>query len=188
MVVKANKSTRACNTMAEFMHAQNKLENYKEEAAKYYSTSAEQGCIIGTHWMGVFYQEGFGVARNLNKSIELLKKAARAGNGQSAFQLFLIYSKEDEVKDNKIAYKYLAKAVENGVTYFEQMNSFFKDNQDELAPVFVASRNLPSTVDVNNKKEIENLHDAYVNELQMTFNSALSKDRLYLRPAGFLTD
>ena len=128
------------------------------------------------------------MARNLNKSIEFLKKSARAGNGQSAFQLFLIYSKENEVKDNKLAYKYLAKAVESGVTYFEQMNSFFKDNQDELAPVFIASRNLPSTIDVNNKKEIENLHDAYLNEMQMTFNSALSKDRLYLRPAGFMTD
>ena len=187
-IIQANKSTRACNTMAEFMHAQNKLENHKEQAAKYYLMSAEQGCIIGTHWMGVFYQEGFGVARNLTKAIELLKKAARAGNGQSCFQLFLVYSREDEVKDNKLAYKYLTKAVETGVTYFDQMNKFFKENQDELAPVFIQNRNLPVTVDSQNKKEIENLHDAYVNEMQTTFHSALSKDRLYLRPAGFMTD
>jgi TPR repeat protein len=30
--------------------------------------------------MGVFYQEGFGVSRNLEKSIELLKKASKMGN------------------------------------------------------------------------------------------------------------
>ena len=150
--------------------------------------SAEQGCFIGTHWMGVFYQEGFGVAKNITKSIELLKKSAKAGNGQSSFQLFVVYSREEGVKDNKVAYRYLTKAVESGVTYFDQMNSFFKEHQDELTPVFIKSRNLPSSVDSSSKKEIENLHDAYVNELQTTFNSALSKDRLYLRPAGFITD
>lgn len=90
--------------------------------------SAEQGCFIGTHWMGVFYQEGFGVSRNIKKSIELLKKSAKAGNGQSSFQLYNLYSREKEVKDNKIAYKYLTKAVESGVTYFDQMNSFFKEH------------------------------------------------------------
>mmetsp|Transcript_11751 Transcript_11751/g.8192 ORF Transcript_11751/g.8192 Transcript_11751/m.8192 type:complete len:129 (-) Transcript_11751:757-1143(-) len=127
--------------------------------------SAEQGCFIGTHWMGVFYQEGFGVAKNIPKSIELLKKSAKAGNGQSCFQLYLVYSKEEEVRDNKIAYKYLIKAVESGVTYFDQMNLFFKEHQKELTPVFIECRNLPSSVDSSGDKEIQNLHDAYVNEL-----------------------
>jgi TPR repeat protein len=48
-------SARAYNTLAEFAHAQNKKEGYKEEAAKYYNKSAELGCLIGIHWMGVFY-------------------------------------------------------------------------------------------------------------------------------------
>lgn len=65
---KAN-SSRAYNTLAEFAHAQNKKDGYKEEAAKYYNKSQELGCLIGTHWMGVFYQEGFGVSKNLDKSI-----------------------------------------------------------------------------------------------------------------------
>ena len=73
-------SARAFNTLAEFAHAQNKKEGYKEEAAKFYNKSAELGCLIGTHWMGVFYQEGFGVSRNLDKAIELLGKAAKMGN------------------------------------------------------------------------------------------------------------
>lgn len=35
---------------------------------------------------------------------------------------------------------------------------------------------------------MENLHDAYLNELQEQFSSKLSKDRMYYRPAGFVTD
>jgi len=43
--------------------------------------SSEQGDIIGTHWMGVFYHEGWGVAKNIEKAINFLTKAADAGNG-----------------------------------------------------------------------------------------------------------
>lgn len=54
-------------------------------AAKYYLHSAEKGDIIGCHWMGVFYDEGFGVNKNLEKSIDFLKTSAEAGNGHSMF-------------------------------------------------------------------------------------------------------
>lgn len=30
------------------------------------------------------------------------------------------------------------------------------------------------------------MHEAYVNELKAGFSSALGKDKLYMRPAGFL--
>ena len=43
-------------------------------------------------------------------------------------------------------------------------------------------------VDKDNRKEIENIHDAYVNELKVNFSQALNRDRLYHRPAGFLQD
>ena len=67
-----NRCSRACNTIAEFAHAQSRDESNKEKAARYYKMSAEQGCLIGKHWMGVFYMEGFGVAQNLDKAEELL--------------------------------------------------------------------------------------------------------------------
>jgi TPR repeat protein len=35
-------------------------------------TSAEQGDIVGTHWIGVFYHEGFGVVRNVEKAVSYL--------------------------------------------------------------------------------------------------------------------
>jgi hypothetical protein len=34
--------------------------------------SAEKGDIIGCHWMGVFYDEGFGVNKNLEKAVSFL--------------------------------------------------------------------------------------------------------------------
>ena len=76
-----NKCSRACNTIAEFAHAQTADETNKEKAARYYMMSAAQGCLVGTHWVGVFYMEGFGVSRNLDKAEESLLKAARMGNG-----------------------------------------------------------------------------------------------------------
>ena len=58
--------------------------------------AADQGCLVGTHWMGVFYMEGFGVTENLDKAEGMLIKAAKMGNGQSNFQLFLLYSGNEE--------------------------------------------------------------------------------------------
>ena len=43
IIVDKTKSARACNTLAEFYHPQDKLPNYKELSAKYYQMSAEQG-------------------------------------------------------------------------------------------------------------------------------------------------
>jgi hypothetical protein len=39
-------------------------------------------------------------------------------------------------KDLVKAYKFLNKAMVLGVTNFEQMNTFFRDNYDLLSPVF----------------------------------------------------
>lgn len=78
--------------MAEFSYAQDKLPNHKEEAAKLYSKSAEQGDQLGIHWMGIFYHMGYGVARNVEKAIEFLTKSAKTGNAQSAYELYVIYS------------------------------------------------------------------------------------------------
>ena len=47
--------------------------------------------------------------------------------------------KKDVVK----AYRYLNKAMTLGVTNFEQMNAYFRDNFDVLAPVFGEIRKPP---------------------------------------------
>lgn len=161
-------------------------------AAKYYLTSAESGDIIGIHWIGVFYHEGFGVNKNVNKAIEYLTKAADAGNGQSMYQLFLIYSGKDgqdaSLMNPAKAYEYLMSGIFNGVTFFDDAVKYFNDYYQVLAPIYVSSKNLPIEVNAETEKDIKNMHQAYIAELKVNFSSALGKDRMYHRPCGFIND
>lgn len=123
-------------------------------------TSSEQGDVIGTHWMGVFYHEGFGLNKNLDKAIEYLTKAADAGNGQSMYQLYLIYSGKGDAsaKNPEKAYEYLMRAIHNGVTYFDEAVSFFVENYAVLAPIYVKSKNLSIELNAESEKDIKNMH------------------------------
>jgi hypothetical protein len=76
----------------------------------------------------------------------------------------------------------------NGVSQFYLLHQLFKEHQDELTPVFLANKPPSSLVDKDDKTQILNLHEAYVNEIGTTFSAALSKDRLYKRPVGFLEE
>jgi hypothetical protein len=89
-------------------------------------------------------------------------------------------------KNTVKAYRYLNKAVLLGVTNFEAMNNYFRENYDVLSGVFAEIRKPPA--EMNSRKEMENLHDAYLNELKEQFSAKLGKDRMYYRPAGFVTD
>jgi TPR repeat protein len=56
--------------------------------------------------------EGFGVSQNLDKAEELLLQAAKAGNGQSAYQLFIMYSSFPTKKNTIKAYRMMNKSVQ----------------------------------------------------------------------------
>ena len=88
-IVAANKSPRAANTLAELLHASASGQTAKSSpeaaaaaaekkvlAAKYYMISAEQGDVVGSHWTGVFFMEGFGCNINYDKAIANLTAAA----------------------------------------------------------------------------------------------------------------
>lgn len=151
--------------------------------------SADQGCQIGIHWMGVFYHLAFGVPKNLAKAVEYLTKSAKKGNGQSCYQLAVLYSNEEgEYLDYKKAYAYFEKALLNGVSLFDDFHGLFRANFDELAPIFLATKKPTTMIDKNNREEVTKLHEAYVNEIRTAFSSALGKDRLYKRPVGFMQD
>ena len=144
------------------------------------------------HWMGVFYHEGFGVAKDINKALSYLKRAAEGGNGQSWFQLYVIHcgkeGQDQSLKDATKAYDYLMQAVIRGVTYWDECISFFKANFSELAPAFVKSKSLSIEVNDNTKEDILKMHDAFIGELRNQFSNALQKDRLYHRPCGHIND
>jgi hypothetical protein len=88
----------------------------------------------------------------------------------------------------ELAYSYLIKAITVGVTFFDEAISFFKENYDVLAPIYVKNKSLPVEVKEETTQDILNMHQAYIGELKVGFSSALSKDRLYHRPCGFIND
>ena len=93
--------------------------------------SADQGCQVGIHWMGVFYHLGFGVTKNLEKAVGYLVRSAKLGNGQSCYQLSQLYSHEEgEFRDMKKAYYYFEKALLNGLSLFDDFHALFKANFD----------------------------------------------------------
>lgn len=96
------------------------------------------------HWLGVYYMEGFGVSQNLDLSEKLLLKASKEGNGQSSYQLFIMYSTIPTKKNTIKAYKFLNKSINLGVTHFEEQDKFFKANYDVLKPIFVEIRKPPA--------------------------------------------
>jgi TPR repeat protein len=163
--VGTTKSCRACCTLGEFCAAQPDIDGNKERACMYYAQAAEQGDVVGNHWMGIYYMEGFGVKKDLNKAEAHLLKAHKAGNGQSSFQLFLLFSNTIK-KDVKKAYLFLHKAVQLGVNYFEQMTKYFKDNYDVLAPVYSEIKKHEAGL---TRAQVENLHEADLKELQESF-------------------
>lgn len=155
--------------------------------------SAEQGDVVGMHWMGVFYHEGFGVNKNIEKAVEFLTKAAEVGNCQSMYQLHIIKSgndgQDDNFRDVEASYNWLLKGIQNGATFFDELLKYFKTHFDILAPVFLTQKKLDMDCrDEKQKKDILNMHDAQILEMKNDFSTSLGKDRLYHKPCGFLND
>ena len=88
----------------------------------------------------------------------------------------------------EVAYSYLMKALKFGVTNYDAANAYFRKYYDVLAPLFVKTSKLPVEVCDDTKPEILNMHEAFVNEIKNDFSTALGKDRLYHKPAGFIND
>lgn len=182
-IIDTSKSARACNVMAEINHATASSNKASQEitnketgeikaalAAKYYMLSAEQGDIVGMHWIGVFYHDGFGVSKDTGKAKGFLEKAAALGNCQSMYQLYMICSgnegEEDDFKDVPAAYNWLLKAISNGATFFDDAIKYFKTHFDELAPIFLKQKKLDIDADDETKKnDILNMHQAGITEM-----------------------
>jgi len=57
-----------------------------------------------------------------------------------------------------------------GVSFYDQFHALFKENQDELGPIFLEKKHPNTPIDRSNKQEVLNLHEAYVNEMKSTFS------------------
>ena len=86
------------------------------------------------------------------------------------------------------AYQQLFKAVNRGVTYFDELHAYFKDNLAALGEAFCTIRAPPATVNRTDLTQLQNLHEAMINDMKTGFMAALGKDRMYKRECGAVTD
>jgi hypothetical protein len=189
-VMKSNKENkaRAATTLAEFYLAQNAVEGNASKAFDHYKMAADQGCLVGLHWTGSCYRYEHGTLKNVSASIPYFEKAAKLGNIQSNYELFLIHSGEfPEHKDVKKAYKHVRIAVESGVTAFDKYQEFFKNNVEELGETFIKQQSI-TDLDASKTEALVNLHNGYIQELGKRFTKAYENDKLYARASSFLQD
>lgn len=69
--------------------------------------------------------------------------------------MYLIHSgkegQEDDKKNPVVAYGHLMNALMNGITYFDELIQYFKDNYDVLAPEYIKQKKLPIEIKAETK-------------------------------------
>jgi hypothetical protein len=53
---------------------------------------------------------------------------------------------------------------------FDDFHKYFVEHYDLLKDIFIESKQPSTMVDRNNKQEVVNLHEAYINELKNSFS------------------
>ncbi|SOV20875.1 ubiquitin-protein ligase, putative [Plasmodium sp. DRC-Itaito] len=89
---------------------------YKEEknfkqAFKYINEASKKNNLLALKELGIIYLYGYGVQKDINKSIENFSKAAEAGDVESKCYLGYIYYFIDGYKDLELSLKYLIEAA-----------------------------------------------------------------------------
>lgn len=186
-VIEKKDSTRALTTLAEFLLNQRKEPKAVSRGFELYKKAADLGDLIAGYWVGVLYHRGQGTEKDVKTAIGYLEKSRESGNCQADYELFDIYAREEGFEDLPKAYNYFADAVENGFTSFDEFNTFFKKNIAVLKDQFIKRKNYEE-LKLDADEEIQNLHDAYSNELMSRFSNAMRKDQLYKRATSYMTD
>ncbi|KNG76530.1 hypothetical protein PFMG_02735 [Plasmodium falciparum IGH-CR14] len=89
---------------------------YKEEknfkqAFKYINEASKKNNLLALKELGIIYLYGYGVQKDINKSIENFSKAAEAGDVESKCYLGYIYYFIDGYKNLELSLKYLIEAA-----------------------------------------------------------------------------
>lgn len=83
-----------------------------KKAVKWYTKAAEQGLPRAQCNLGVCYENGNGVEKNLEEAVKLYTKAANQGYARAQYYLALSYDKGEGVaKNDSEAMKWYLKAV-----------------------------------------------------------------------------
>lgn len=186
-VIAKKDSSRALTTLAEFYINQKKDYRAVSRGFELYKKSAELGDVIANYWVGVLLHRGQGVEKDVREAIKYLEKAVELGNCQADYELFDIYAREEGFENLTLAYDHFCNAVENGYTSFQELQDFFKKNTEALKDHFLKRKHYEE-LKLDSDEEVQNLHDAYTNEMMNKFTNAMRKDQLYKRATAYMTD
>ena len=61
------------------------------KAAEWYRKAADQGDVDAQYKLGLFYENGYGVAQNKEEAVKWYRKSAENGNASAQFNLGICY-------------------------------------------------------------------------------------------------
>ena len=117
LVIKANNGdSRAQYLIGCFYYYGRKVETNHSIASNWFKKSAEQNLVDAQTILGYQYMYGDGIAKDLDKAIELLEKAHAQGSAYACFLLGKIYHFDPQKKSRFTASGYYVWAIEMGST------------------------------------------------------------------------
>ena len=134
--------------------------DYKE-AFKWFEISSNEGSVDAVQALGVMYRNGWGVEKDLEKSVALAKKAESLGSVAAIYNLAMAYDKGEGVQQDKIkAFNLFLKSAKKGEKISELMigRKYFKGDG----------------VDVNLNKSAFWLYKYYKNQSKFPYRNLLA--------------
>lgn len=117
LVIKANNGdSRAQYLIGCFYYYGRKVETNHSIASNWFKKSAEQNLVDAQTILGYQYMYGDGIAKDVDKAIELLEKAHSQGSAYACFLLGKIYHFDPQKKSRFTASGYYVWAIEMGST------------------------------------------------------------------------
>jgi len=117
LVIKANKGDcRAQYLIGCFYYYGRKVETNHSIASNWFKKSAEQNLVDAQTILGYQYMYGDGIAKDIDKAIELLEKAQAQGSAYACFLLGKIYHFDPQKRNRFTASGYYVWAIEMGST------------------------------------------------------------------------
>lgn len=117
LVIKANNGdSRAQYLIGCFYYYGRKVETNHSIASNWFKKSAEQNLVDAQTILGYQYMYGDGIAKDVDKAIELLEKAHAQGSAYACFLLGKIYHFDSKKKSRFTASGYYVWAIEMGST------------------------------------------------------------------------
>lgn len=99
-----------------FEYLDNLSEDAKKDLLQTIINKADKGDLDALIYLGGLYQEGYMVKRDIEKAVEVWKKAAEQGSGEAMYYLYTVYCDGGGqiAPDEKLARSYLSDSLEKG--------------------------------------------------------------------------